>query len=90
VSGNPGKQDGLTLAWINSSLKISPLEQVGFLEKVVRRQLPVTAHAYEMTSRITAIGALPNGQDDKKASVNAGLRARDAFMPALPATLDAL
>jgi|SRR5665213_1987709 len=63
VSGDPGKHNGLTQAWLSSSLKISPLEQLAFLEKLAARQLPVTARSYEMTSRITAIGALPDGWD---------------------------
>jgi beta-lactamase class D len=63
VSGDPGKHNGLTRAWLSSSLKISPLEQVAFLEKVVNRQLPVTPYAFDMTSRITTIAALANGWD---------------------------
>jgi beta-lactamase class D len=61
VSGNPGKHDGLTRAWLSSSLKISPLEQLAFLQKIVRRELPVSANAFEMTSRIMAMDSLPNG-----------------------------
>ncbi|MHA6644163.1 class D beta-lactamase [Mesorhizobium sp. A623] len=61
ASGDPGKHNGLSRSWLSSSLKISPLEQLAFLGKLVNRQLPVTAHAYEMTSRITALGTLPNG-----------------------------
>lgn len=61
VSGAPGKKDGLTRAWLSSSLKISPLEQVDFLKKLVRRELPVSAQAYAMTSQLTAIHTLPNG-----------------------------
>ncbi len=49
VSGNPGKNDGLTQAWLNSSLKISPDEQITFLRGVASRTLPVSAKAYEMT-----------------------------------------
>ncbi|MBS7699789.1 MAG: class D beta-lactamase [Chelatococcus sp.] len=55
VSGNPGKNDGLTNAWLSSSLKISPVEQIAFLRKLVRRELPVSPHAYVMTSKITAL-----------------------------------
>lgn len=62
VSGDP-KHDGLTLAWINSSLRISPLEQVSFLRKVVNRQLGVSGHAYDMTYAITKIGDSPPGWD---------------------------
>ncbi|WP_214470681.1 class D beta-lactamase [Mesorhizobium sp. dw_380] len=52
VSGNPGKDDGLTHSWVNSSLKITPVEQVDFLRKLLARKLPVSAKAYEMTSAI--------------------------------------
>ena len=61
VSGDPGKHDGLTRAWLSSSLKISPLEQVAFLGKLVNGKLPVSANALELTSRITLVGTLDNG-----------------------------
>ena len=63
VSGDPGRHDGLTRAWLSSSLKISPLEQLTFLESLVERRLPVTPHALEMTARITQVAVLPNGWD---------------------------
>jgi beta-lactamase class D len=62
VSGDK-RHDGLTHAWIDSSLQISPLEQVAFLTKVVNRRLPVSEHAYEMTSQITEITELASGWD---------------------------
>jgi beta-lactamase class D len=49
VSGNPGKSDGLSQSWLNSSLKISVLEQVNFIEKLVQRTLPVSRQAQEKT-----------------------------------------
>lgn len=61
VSGEPRKNNGTSGAWIISSLRISPLEQVRFLEKVVNRRLPVTAHAYDMTSLITRVDAGDTG-----------------------------
>ena len=61
ISGDPGKHNGLTQAWLGSSLKISPLEQLTFLERIVNRQLQITPHAYEMTNRITRLDVLPNG-----------------------------
>lgn len=61
VSGGPGRPNGMMGAWIDSSLRISPLEQVAFLEKVVNRQLPVSAHAFDMTDRITEVTTLPGG-----------------------------
>jgi beta-lactamase class D len=57
LSGDP-KHDGLTLSWINSSLKISPLEQTAFLARLVNRKLGVSAHAYDMTARLTEYGTL--------------------------------
>ncbi|QGM47990.1 class D beta-lactamase [Methylocystis heyeri] len=61
ASGDAGKDNGLTRAWLSSSLKISPLEQIAFLEKIVNRRLPVSASAYEMTGKITLIDAPPAG-----------------------------
>lgn len=61
IGGDPGKDNGLTYAWLNSSLQISPLEQLAFLRAVVRRQFPLSPKAYEMTNRLMTIGALPNG-----------------------------
>jgi len=60
-SGDPGKNNGLERAWIASSLKISPLEQVAFLRKLVNRQLPVSAHATDMTLKVVEETALPGG-----------------------------
>lgn len=62
VSGD-AEHDGLTMSWISSSLKISPLEQLAFLRKVVNRQLGVSQHAYEMTTALTRFGQLPGGWD---------------------------
>ena len=61
VSGDPGEDNGLMRSWIGSSLKISPREQLAFLGRMVRRELPVDAHAYDMTSALTALDPLPNG-----------------------------
>jgi len=60
-SGDPGKDNGLERAWIGSSLKISPLEQVAFLKKLVNRELPVTSHALDMTLKIVEKTSLPSG-----------------------------
>lgn len=133
ASGDAGQHNGLTHAWLSSSLQISPNEQIRFLEMVVKRELPVSARAYEMTGRITAVAVLPNGweihgktgtgfpttaagtldtdhalgwfvgwatkeqrsvvfarliQDERSQKVNAGLRARNAFLGELPSILD--
>ncbi|MFL6674407.1 MAG: class D beta-lactamase [Massilia sp.] len=60
VSGD-AENDGLTMSWISSSLRISPLEQLSFLTKVVNRRLGVNEHAYDMTASLTKFGQLPGG-----------------------------
>lgn len=59
ISGDPGKNNGLDRAWIASSLKISPLEQIAFLRKLVNRQLPVAPKAFDMTMRVVETTSLP-------------------------------
>lgn len=61
VSGDLGKDNGLTSAWLSSSLEISPLEQLEFLRKIVGRELPVSSHAYDMTRTIVDIGSQLSG-----------------------------
>jgi beta-lactamase class D/beta-lactamase class D OXA-42 len=62
VSGD-ATHDGLTLSWINSSLQVSPLEQLSFLNKVATRQLGVSQHAYDKTFAITSIAGPHDGWD---------------------------
>ena len=52
VSGDSGKNNALKRAWISSSLRISPLEQVAFLRKLLDRALPVSPQAMEQTLAI--------------------------------------
>ncbi|TPL95251.1 class D beta-lactamase [Mesorhizobium sp. B2-3-12] len=52
VSGNAGKDDGLTHSWVNSSLEITPIEQVAFLRRLLAGTMPVSAKAHEMTRAI--------------------------------------
>lgn len=49
LAGDPGKNNGLARAWLSSSLRISPDEQIAFLLALRARTLPVSAHAYAMT-----------------------------------------
>ncbi|WP_407792312.1 class D beta-lactamase [Pigmentiphaga litoralis] len=53
VSAVEVQQRGNNGVWVMSSLQISPLEQVAFLRSMVNRQLPVSAHSYQMTEEIT-------------------------------------
>jgi beta-lactamase class D len=52
VSGNPGKNDGLTQSWLGSSLKISPHEQVVFMTKLLSHNLGVSNDATAKTLAI--------------------------------------
>lgn len=53
VSAVEVQQPGNNGVWVMSSLQISPVEQVAFLRNMVNRQLPVSAHSYQMTDEIT-------------------------------------
>lgn len=55
---NPGSTSP---AWISSSLKISPKEQVVFLQKIVQGQLPISQHALQMTKALIFREELANG-----------------------------
>lgn len=52
LSGNPGKNDGLTQSWLMSSLAISPDEQARFLRRLLDRALPVSERAQATTAAI--------------------------------------
>lgn len=54
VSGDPGQNNGLTHAWLRSSLVISPAEQVAFLRRIDAKALGLSDKAYALT-----IAALP-------------------------------
>ncbi|SAI74319.1 Beta-lactamase OXA-1 precursor [Bordetella ansorpii] len=55
VSGDAGKHNGLDGAWIVSSLRVSPMEQIGFLRKLVNRRLPVRPEVYGMVEPLFEI-----------------------------------
>ena len=61
LSGDPGKHNGLTNAWLSSSLKISPAEQVAFLRRLLNHQAPVSRAAIDRTAEIMPQYPLPNG-----------------------------
>lgn len=61
VSGDPGKQNGLVRAWLSGSLKISPIEQMAFLEKLLNNQLPVSEQSHETTKQILDTEPLNDG-----------------------------
>jgi len=61
VSGDKGQNNGLTSAWLSSSLEISPKEQAIFLEKLLANTVPVSKHAQAMTRNIVYVEDLPEG-----------------------------
>ena len=61
VSGHPGKNNGTQGAWHVSSLRVSPLEQLDFLRRLARRQLPVKPQAYDMAEILFDAGVDADG-----------------------------
>ena len=53
--GNRDCSGGLEQFWLMSSLKISPVEQVRFLDRLYTNRLPVPAHAVELTRRLLVL-----------------------------------
>ena len=59
--GNGDMSGGLTKAWVDSSLKVSPFEQVTFIQKVILGELPISNHASLMTKTILFREVLSGG-----------------------------
>lgn len=60
-AGDPGQNNALERAWISSSLKISPREQIAFLRRLLVRDLPVSDSAMDNTIRIIESHAVGDG-----------------------------
>lgn len=61
LSGDLGQNNGLTHSWLSSSLKISAIEQVIFLEKLVEFALSVSPKAHQITQKLLFVETLPSG-----------------------------
>ncbi len=61
LTGDKGSNNGLTNAWLSSSLQISSAEQVAFLQKMLAGKLPIKPHAVAMTKNILFVEELKNG-----------------------------
>jgi beta-lactamase class D len=61
VSGNPGKNDGLSQAWLMTSLAISAGEQVNFIRRLLDRRLGVSDKAYDRTVASMPVFQTPGG-----------------------------
>lgn len=60
-SGDRGKDNGLERAWISSSLRVSPLEQAGFVAALVENRLPISAAAQSGTRGIVQQASTVDG-----------------------------
>ena len=61
ISGDTGLNNGLTNAWLSSSLQISPQEKINFLQKLIDNELPVSQKSMEMTKKILFVENWTNG-----------------------------
>lgn len=61
LTGDKGQNNGLTNAWLSSSLQISSTEQVAFLQKMLAGKLPIKPNAIAMTKNILFVEELKNG-----------------------------
>jgi beta-lactamase class D len=61
VSGDAGKNNGITHAWLSSSLTISPDEQAAFIRGLLADALPVSKGAQAMTRTIMPAFDAPGG-----------------------------
>lgn len=60
--GNMDVSGGILRAWLTTTLAISPREQVGFLQRMLAGQLPVSAEAVRKTTRIMHAGEIRGGR----------------------------
>ncbi len=59
--GNQDMAGGLTTAWLESSLKISPDEELRFWQRFWSEELPVSKHAFDMTKKLTFVEVSRSG-----------------------------
>lgn len=79
-SGDPETKNGLTQAWLSSSLKISATEQLELLKSLFNETLPVSKFAMAQTKNNLYLGKLDNGADyfGKTGSGRHGRNAKEA------------
>lgn len=61
ISGDKDADNGLTNAWLSSSLQISCSEQIEFLAKMLTGKLHISKNALRMTCNILFVEELKNG-----------------------------
>ena len=62
-SGDAGKNNGLTHAWLSSSLKVSANEQLNFLKAMLSDELSISQTAIANTKKNMYLGKLDHGAD---------------------------
>lgn len=55
VAGVAGENNGLTDAWLGTSLQISPVEQIGFMRRLLANNLPFSRDAQNKTKAIIPV-----------------------------------
>jgi beta-lactamase class D len=63
ISGEKGKNNGLTHSWLSSSLKISGMEQIIFLHRFITFDLPFKRAPQELTQKLLFTGITIDGWD---------------------------
>jgi beta-lactamase class D len=61
INGDTGASNGLSNAWLMSSLLISVPEQIEFLKKMLKRKYPLQQSAYENTLAAIPVYSNPDG-----------------------------
>lgn len=61
ISGGLAKPGQTNPAWLNSSLKISPREQLNFVQKMLHGKLPISSYAIQKTKVLLFKEELPKG-----------------------------
>jgi beta-lactamase class D len=61
MSGGLARPGPENVAWVNSSLKISPREQVEFIQNMIQGKLSISSHAVTMTKNILFKEESPEG-----------------------------
>jgi beta-lactamase class D len=62
ISGDAGKNNGLTHSWLSTSLQISPREQIDFLRRMLAGKLPVSEFALAKTAPLLFAGEIGGGR----------------------------
>lgn len=77
VSGMPGQDNGLTHAWLSSSLLISANEQARFMRRIVAQDLPVSENALATTKAIVPSFETDDGWRVRGKTGSGSLRGRN-------------